>query len=84
MKKDKVMNIVEDIKSVIEELRPFLNIDGGDVEFVKYDKEDKTVYVKLSGSCAMCMIQDDTLEYGLLEAIKDRVPEVEKIINTPL
>ena len=75
---------VDLIKAVLEELRPFLNMDGGDVQFIKYDEEDKTVYVRLSGACSMCMIQDDTLEYGLLEAIKEKVPEVEKIINSPL
>lgn len=77
-------DIVEEIKSVIEELRPFLNMDGGDIEFIKYDEVDKCVYVKMSGACAMCMSQDETLEYGLLGAIKERVPEVEKIINSPL
>lgn len=77
-------NVIEEIKKVLEELRPFLNMDGGDVEFVSYDEEEKTVYVKLTGACAMCMTQDDTLENGLLEAIKDRVPDVQAIINTPL
>lgn len=77
-------NVVEEIKNVIEELRPFLNMDGGDVEFIKYDEKEKTVYVRLAGACAMCMIQDDTLEYGLLEAIREKVPIVENIINSPL
>lgn len=72
------------IKDILEELRPYLNMDGGDVEFVKYDCESKTVFVRLTGACAMCMVQDDTLELGLLEAIKEQVPEVEKIINTPI
>ncbi len=80
MKKDN--NIVEEIKKAIDEIRPYLNMDGGDVEFIKYDEEDKTVYVKLSGACSMCMSQDDTLELGLLEMIKEKVPEVEKIINS--
>ncbi len=77
-------NIVERIKDVIEELRPFLHMDGGDVSFISYDEEDKTVYVRLNGACAMCLIQDDTLENGLLEAIKEKVPEVENIVNSPL
>ncbi len=72
------------IKKVIEELRPFMNIEGGDVEFIKYDNDSKTVFVKLSGACAMCTMQDDTLELGLLEAIKDEVPEVKDIVNVPL
>ena len=76
--------IVEKIKATLEELRPFLNMDGGDVEFKEYDQDSKTVFVKMSGACAMCMMQDETLEMGLLEAIKEKVPEVEKIINVPL
>lgn len=75
---------IELINSIIDELRPFLNMEGGDVEFVKYDGEEKTVYVKMMGSCAMCMAQDDTLESGLLYAIQDKLPEVENIINVPL
>ena len=72
------------IKRIIDELRPYLNMDGGDVEFVKYDDKEKTVFVKLNGACAMCMAKDETLENGLLEAIRDEIPEVKKIINVPL
>lgn len=78
------MSKEEKIKKVIEDLKPFLNMDGGDAEFVKYDEEEKTVYVKLTGACARCLIQDDTLEFGLLGAIRDEIPEVEHIINVPL
>ena len=78
------MSKEEKIKKVIEELKPFLNMDGGDAEFVKYDEKEKTVYIKLFGACAMCLMQDETLEYGLLGSIKEVVPEVEKIINVPL
>lgn len=72
------------IKEVIDELRPLLNMEGGDMEFVKYDEEEKTVYVRMNGACAMCLQQDDTLEYGLLYTIQERVPNVEKVINVPL
>lgn len=74
----------EKIKAVIEDIKPYINMDGGDIEFIKYDKKEKCVYVKLFGACINCMAQDDTLENNLLEAIKDEVPEVERIINTPL
>lgn len=79
-----MMNDIELIKEAIEELRPFLNMEGGDVTFVKYDEKEKTVYVKLSGACTMCIAQDETLEYGLLMAIQEKVTNVEKIINVPL
>lgn len=72
------------IKAVLEDLRPFLNMDGGDIEFIKYDAEEKIVYVKMFGACAMCMEQDDTLENGILAAIREIVPDVNSIINTPI
>ena len=72
------------IMAVLEDLRPYLNMDGGDLEFVKYDEEIKTVYVKMYGACSMCMSQDDTLEGGLLLAIQEHLPEVKNIINVPL
>lgn len=78
------MNEEEKIKSIVEDLRPYLNMEGGDVEFVKYDKDEKIVYVKMIGACANCMVRDDDLDYGLLEAIKDEVPDVKKVINTPI
>ncbi len=86
MKKEEIKNVntTNKIKDIIENLRPYLNMDGGDVEFIKYDQEEHTVYVKLTGACAMCMVQDDTLELGLLETIKDEVSEVENIVNVPL
>lgn len=80
----KKKNVVEEIKEVLEELRPFINMEGGDVEFVRYDEDEKIVYVRLMGACAMCIGQDETLGNGLLEAIKEKVPEVANIINVPL
>ena len=75
---------VKEIIKIIDDIRPFLNMDGGDIEFIKYDEETATLYVKMHGACAMCMMQDETLENGLLGAIQEKVPSVKKIINTPL
>jgi Fe-S cluster biogenesis protein NfuA len=72
----------EKIKNIIEELRPYLNMDGGDIEFIKY--EDKYVYVKLTGHCASCMDQDFTLKNYILEMLKGEVAEIEGIINVNL
>ena len=66
------------IVGVINHLRPYLNSDGGDVEFVKY--EDGFVYIKLYGACAACAFKDFTIEDNILEAIKEIVPEVQDII----
>ena len=46
---NKEINMEEKIKNMIEELRPYLNMDGGDIEFIKY--EDHYIYVKMTGAC---------------------------------
>jgi len=72
-------NTIDNIKEVLDELRPYLNMDGGDVEYIKY--EDKIVYVKLTGACAACLFSDDTIKNGLFEALKAKIPEIEGVIN---
>lgn len=67
------------IKEILENLRLYLNMDGGDVEFIKYEK--KIVYVKLTGACQACLFSDETINNGLYETIKAEVPEVEGVIN---
>ena len=80
MKKE--YNVIDHIKELLDSIRPYLNMDGGDVEFVKY--EDKIVYVKLTGACAACLIQDDTLKSGLYETIKADIPEIEGVVNVEI
>ena len=70
------------IKELIEDLRPFLNQDGGDIEFIRY--EDKFVYIKLMGACAHCGFQDETINYGIEAYLKEQVPEIEGVINVSL
>ena len=70
---------IDEITSIIEELRPYINMDGGDIEFVKY--EDNFLYIKLSGACEHCMFQDNTINDGILEYFKERVPDIEGVIN---
>lgn len=67
------------IISIIDELRPFLINDGGNIEFVKY--EDNIVYVKISGACSHCQMLDFTLKDGIESAIKEEVESVKEVIN---
>ncbi|MBR1413268.1 MAG: NifU family protein [Bacilli bacterium] len=71
----------EKIKELIEELRPYFNGDGGDLEFIKY--EDNYVYVKLLGACSHCGYQSATTE-GLEEYLKNEIPEIKGVINVVL
>ena len=73
------MNSEEKIISIIDELRPFLINDGGNIEFVKY--EDNIVYIKMMGACSNCEMLDLTLKDGIEAAIKEEVPEVKEVIN---
>jgi len=73
------MNAEEKIKMIIDELRPYLMNDGGNIEFIKY--ENNVVYIKLSGACAECQMIDLTLKDGIESAIKEEVPEVLEVIN---
>ena len=70
---------VDKIKDILNTLRPYLNMDGGDVEFINY--ENKIVYIKLTGACAACMFSDETIKNGIFETIKTDIPEVEGVIN---
>ncbi|MCX4249515.1 MAG: NifU family protein [Bacilli bacterium] len=70
------------ILEIINQLRPYLNSDGGDIEFIKY--EDKYVYVKLYGACAACAFQDFTIQDNIYEAIKEVVPSCKGVINVEL
>ena len=63
----------EQIISILEQIRPFLQRDGGDVEFVDYT-EDKVVYVKLQGHCAGCPHAQATVKGGIEAILKEQFP----------
>ena len=73
------MSDKEKIIEVIDQLRPFLINDGGNIEFIKY--EDNKVYIKMSGACSNCEMLDLTLKDGIEASIKEEVPEVIEVIN---
>ena len=75
----KLKKTEEKIIEVLNKIRPYLNQDGGDVEFVKF--EDGISYVKLQGACAGCMFADMTLQNTVEEMIISEVPEVIKVMN---
>lgn len=72
-------NIVNDIKIVIDKIRPFLISDGGNLEFVKY--EDNIVYVRLSGACKDCPMIDITLSEGIEQLLMNEIPEIKGVQN---
>ena len=73
------MDTISKIKECLDDIRPLLNMDGGDVEFIKY--ENNILYIKLTGACAMCGLQDYTLKDNIEEYLKE---EIKEVINVPL
>lgn len=63
----------------LEQLRPFLQADSGDMELVEI-KDDATVVVRLLGSCKDCSMSMMTLKPGLESAVKKMAPEVKEVI----
>jgi Fe-S cluster biogenesis protein NfuA len=71
----------ERLEKALEELRPHLQADGGDVELVDY--EDGIVKVRLKGACAGCPMSQMTLQWGVERFLKGRIPEVIKVEAVP-
>jgi Fe-S cluster biogenesis protein NfuA len=65
----------ERVKQVLEEIRPALQADGGDIDFVGV--EDNVVKVKLMGACGTCPSALVTLKMGVEARLKEEIPEVE-------
>ena len=72
-------DIENKIVEILNKIKPFLNNDGGDVEFVKYD--DGVVYVKLLGQCADCMLADNTIKDMIEYTLTFEIPEVKEVVN---
>ena len=70
--------IIKKINESIDQLRPFLHADGGDMEFVDLT-EDLIVKVRLLGSCSDCSMSHMTMRVGLEEALKKVAPEVQSV-----
>ena len=68
------MNLEEQVKKMLDELRPMLQQDGGDLEFVKM--EGKTVTLKLVGHCGSCPYAMMTLKQGIESRLQTLDPEL--------
>lgn len=67
------------ILTALERVRPYLNIDEGDVELVKVDRVTGIVEVRLLGSCRTCSMSPMTLRAGVERAIMQAAPEVKRV-----
>jgi Fe-S cluster biogenesis protein NfuA len=74
------MNKQEKIQQVLDQIRPALHADGGDVEFLGYDESEGVVHLRLMGACESCPISMLTLKEGIEKRIRSTVPEVTEVM----
>jgi Fe-S cluster biogenesis protein NfuA len=79
-KKMSEMNWKEKVKEVLDQVRPALQRDGGDVELIDV-ADDGIVTVRLQGACAGCPMSQMTLKMGIEQHIKRQIPEVKEVRN---
>ena len=71
-------SLIEKVEIAIDEIRPYLIADGGDIKVVSVDNKN-IVNLELLGSCETCPMSPMTLKAGVEEAIKKQVPEIKGI-----
>jgi Fe-S cluster biogenesis protein NfuA len=73
-------SIKDRVLKALERVRPYLQSDGGDIEFIDVS-DDMTVKVKLTGACNGCPYSMQTLKAGVEQAIMKEVPEIRRVIS---
>ena len=71
------------VNNVLDEIRPYIEADGGYLEFVAIDylKEGTIVMVRMLGACAGCAMSAQTMTMGIEKLIKEKFPEVKRVIS---
>jgi len=72
--------IKNNVEKALEEIRPFLQSDGGDITLIDI-QDDKHVKVQLEGACVGCSVNQMTLKSGVEMTIKKYAPQIETVIN---
>jgi len=70
--------LVHRIEEILENLRPNIQMDGGDIKFVRF--EDGVVYVRMLGACIGCPVSSYTLKLGIEDALKEQISEVREVV----
>ncbi|MCK4264903.1 NifU family protein [Candidatus Babeliales bacterium] len=71
--------IINQIEQALDQVRHYLLMHGGNINFIKY--EDEKVFVKLQGACHGCPASSQTLKFLIEESLKREVPQVKEIIE---
>jgi Fe-S cluster biogenesis protein NfuA len=68
----------ERVRAILEQIRPYLQQDGGDLEYVAF--EDGVVKLRLQGACSSCPSSLMTLKMGIENALKQQIAEVKEVV----
>ena len=71
--------VVEEVKKILNKIRPYLNSEGGDLDFIDY--KDGVVYIRMLGACMDCGALDSTLKDGIEALLVENVPDVIELVN---
>jgi len=70
------------IKKILEDkVKPFIQMDGGDIEFVGFDADKGVVKVKLQGACVGCGLADVTLKLGVEKELQKQFPDIKEVVT---
>ncbi len=73
------MTIEERITAALQEVRPYLQVDQGDVELVRFDAELGVAELRFTGACKQCAMLPMTMRAGVERALRVAVPEVRRV-----
>lgn len=73
------MSLRASVEAAIDEIRPALQMDGGDCEIVGLDEGQGHLSIRLVGACGGCPMSTLTLKAGIERIVKERVPEIRTV-----
>lgn len=71
----------QNVEKALDEIRPFLQSDGGDITLLAIEENNTIVKVQLQGACVGCSVNQMTLKSGVEMTIKKYAPQIDKVIN---
>jgi Fe-S cluster biogenesis protein NfuA len=80
MFKEQCMALVDTVKAKLDDIRPRLQADGGDVEFVSM-QDDGKVHVRMTGACAGCPMATMTIKQSIERELREAIPEVTEVVQ---
>lgn len=76
---EEIIDLENRIRAAIVAVRPYLQKDGGDLEFVRFEYSTRTCEIRMIGSCEHCALAPLTLRAGVEQALTFKVPEIRRV-----